>query len=122
GEIGWAILLIQNEQVLLQPPSRITYGCDARQRDVRALAGLCLDLLDQIAEPPVGAEGWESLREALRAVHQLGTALSARRLAERLTQMAEREAARPGAERSGLLVRLVALATRWARRTRTPSR
>jgi hypothetical protein len=116
GEIGWDMLLIQSGQVLLRPPSRVTYGYEPRRRDVQALARLCLDLLDQTAEPAVGPGRGQSLREVLlRAADQPGTSLSARRLAERLTLMAELEAMRPGAERAGPLRRLLTAVARFGK-------
>jgi hypothetical protein len=114
GEIRWERLLIQSGQVLLQPPSRVTYGWDARRRDIQALARLCLDLLDQTADPAVGHERRHSLREVLlRAADQPSTSVSARRLAEQLTVTAEREALQPEAEQAGTLHRLLAAVGRW---------
>jgi hypothetical protein len=51
----------------------------------------------------------------LRAADQPGTSLSARRLAERLTLMAELEAMRPGAERAGPLRRLLTAVARFGK-------
>jgi hypothetical protein len=115
GEIGWDMLLIQSGQVLLRPPSGVTYGYEPRRRDVQALARLCLDLLDQTAEPAVGPGRGQSRREVLLRADQPGTSLSARRLAERLTLMAELEAMRPGAERAGPLRRLLTAVARFGK-------
>ncbi len=109
GAVTWDSLLIQAGQVVLAPPDQVTYGWDARQRDVQALAQLCLDLLESSVQSPDEERWWEQhLRPGLvRVAGGSGApSLSARRLADRLTE-AEYRAAGPRAGKMGALRRFL---------------
>jgi len=114
GNVRWETLLLQSGQVLLSPPERVTYGWDARRRDVQALARICLDLLDPRHDQPGGDRRWRRLHTALRrAAERLGPpSLSAGRLADRLTEV-EYRVTRPGAGRMDWLHRF--LVSLWGR-------
>jgi hypothetical protein len=114
GSVHWETLLIQSGHVLLSPPDHVTSGWDAQHRDVRALARLCLHLLEPSVQPPERDRRWQRLRATLlRAAQGSGPpSLSAQRLADRLTEV-EYQVTRPEAGRSTRFRRL--LAAVWGR-------
>ena len=114
GNVRWEGLLLQSGQVLLCPPERVTYGWDARRRDVQALARICLGLLEASPDQPAVDHRWRRLHTALlRAAEGLGPpSLSAGRLADRLTEV-EYRVMRPGTGRMASLRRF--LGSLWGR-------
>jgi len=94
----WDNLHIQSGLVLFSPPEDVTVGADARRRDVEALAGICVEVLDPSTEKPEADRRWERVRALLlRAARGAGPAsLTPARLADRLTE-AEYRANRPDA-------------------------
>ena len=109
GEVRWETLLIQSGQVLLRPPSRVSYSWDARCRDVQGLARFFLDLLDRTIQQPEGDGRWQRLRAALvREAEGSGPlSPSAGRLGDKLMAI-DCQATPPEAGRTGPLCRLLA--------------
>ncbi len=114
GSVGWDTLLMQSGQVLLSPPEGVTYGWEARRRDMQAVARICRDMLEASTDQPPKERRWRRLHGTLRrAADGLGPpALSAGGLADRLTEV-EYRVTRPGAGRAAPVRRI--LASLWAR-------
>jgi serine/threonine protein kinase len=117
GDVRRDTLLIQAGQIVLPPPNQMTYGWEARQRDVQALAQLCLDVLESSVQRPEEERCWQRLRAALARVAGGSGApsLSAGRLADKLTD-AEYRTTNPKAGRPRLRRLLTALWS-WVRAT-----
>lgn len=109
GALDWESLLVQGGQVLLSPPERVGEGREARRGDLQALARICLELLDPSAERPERSRHWQRLRAVLAraAAGDCPPSLSARRLADRLTDV-EYRMTRPRSRRLASFRRLLA--------------
>ena len=114
-------VVVQDGRILIRPPDGVTYGWDAGRRDLQRLARLCLDIFDQVVDPPDADRGWQQLREELlKAADGSGPkSWSAGHLADELMLM-ERHALRRGTGRPGPLHRV--LAAIWCRVSRSRSR
>jgi len=88
GYVRWDALVVRNGEVVLCPPPTLTWGLHPRVRDVQAMAGICLELLESSAGRPEEDRRWRRTHELLAraATGAVPLSLTAGRLATRLAK------------------------------------